>query len=55
MLHHLGILLQGCVLVFLPCLVLWQLDNGVPLVVMPVSLVAGIFLFWLGTSLREGT
>ena len=53
MLHHIGIFLQGCVLVFLPCLILWQLNFGIKLVLMPACTVGGIFIFWLGTILRE--
>lgn len=53
MLHHLGLLLQLGVLTVLPILVLYQLNFGFPLIVMPACLVAGIFVFWLGTYLRE--
>lgn len=53
--HHLGIFLQVCVLTFLPCLILYQLQFGIKLVLMPVCTVVGIVLFWLGTMLRENT
>lgn len=55
MLHHLGLFLQGCVLLFLPCLILYQLQFGIRLVLMPTCTVAGIVIFWLGTVLREKT
>lgn len=51
--HHLGIFLQFIVLAILPVLVIWQLLFGIPLIVMPVSLVIGVILFILGTQLRE--
>jgi hypothetical protein len=46
-------LLQFAVLVFLPLLVLWQLNFGIPLIVMPASLLAASVLFWIGYRLRE--
>ena len=55
MFHHLGIFLQVCVLTFLPCLILYQLQYGIKLVLMPACTVGGILLFWLGTMLREKT
>jgi len=51
--HHLGFLLQLFVLGLLPVISYWQLNNGFPLIWMPGLLTAGIFLFWLGTRLRE--
>lgn len=51
--HHIGILLQLIVLSVLPILVIWQLNFGIPLIVMPVSLLIGVVLFTLGTKLRE--
>lgn len=53
MLHHIGVFLQGCVLVFLPCLILWQLTFSIRLVLMPACLLAGSVVFWIGTVLRE--
>jgi hypothetical protein len=53
--HRLGILLQLAVLVFLPMLVLWQLEFGFWLLVMPAMTVLGIVVFWIGTKLREGS
>ena len=35
-------------------LILWQLDFGIPLVVMPVLTVVGIIIFYIGYKLREG-
>jgi hypothetical protein len=52
--HHIGIMLQLLVLVFLPVLIYWQLTFGFPLIVMPALTVAGILIFWLGYVLREG-
>jgi hypothetical protein len=51
--HQIGFLMQFAVLVALPMMILWQLEFGIPLVVMPVSLVIGMIVFWLGTRLRE--
>jgi hypothetical protein len=51
--RHLGILLQLAVLSILPVLSFWQLRNGFSLIWMPALLSAGVFLFWLGTRLRE--
>ncbi|MEO2033694.1 MAG: hypothetical protein ABGZ35_16575 [Planctomycetaceae bacterium] len=51
--HRLGFFLQILVLSALPALVLYQLQFGIPLIVMPVSLLAGVILFAAGTRLRE--
>ncbi|MFM9960677.1 MAG: hypothetical protein ACKV2Q_05570 [Planctomycetaceae bacterium] len=51
--HHLGILLQISVLTGLPVLILYQLNFGLPLLVMPICTVIGIVVFWMGTRLRE--
>lgn len=51
--HQLGMLLQLVVLSALPALILYQLYFGIPLIVMPVCLLAGIILFAAGTHLRE--
>ena len=53
MFHHLGITLQIAAMVFLPLLILWQLNFGFPLILMPILLVAGIAVFGIGTKLRE--
>lgn len=49
----LGMLLQLAVLTFLPLLILYQLNFGFRVLVMPPCLVAGIIVFWIGTKLRE--
>jgi hypothetical protein len=51
--HHVGLLMQFAVLVFLPLLILWQLNFGFPLIVMPAALLAGVVVFAVGTRLRE--
>ena len=51
--QQIGFLLQFAVLVFLPMLILWQLNFGFSLVVMPAMTVAGILVFWVGHKLRE--
>ena len=51
--HQFGFLLQIFVLSALPALVIYQLSFGIPLIVMPVCLLAGIILFLAGTHLRE--
>lgn len=55
MLHHLGIFLQICALALMPMVILWQLDFGFPLIVMPACVVIGFAVFWIGTQLREKT
>jgi len=51
--QRLGFLLQVFVLSALPGLVLYQLQFGIPLIVMPASLLVGVILFAAGTHLRE--
>ncbi|MCA9114567.1 MAG: hypothetical protein KDA79_05735 [Planctomycetaceae bacterium] len=51
--HRIGLLLQFAVLVFLPLMILWQLNFGFPLILMPALLIVGIVLFTVGTRLRE--
>lgn len=51
--HHLGIFLQILALAGLPLLILFQLNFGIRLVVMPTCTLIGIVIFWLGTRLRE--
>ncbi len=51
--HYIGIFCQFVVLCVLPVLVLWQLLFGIPLIVMPISLLTGVILFTIGTKLRE--
>ena len=50
---HVGFLLQFAVLVFLPLLIVWQLNFGFDLIYMPIFLLAGIVVFSVGTRLRE--
>lgn len=51
--HHIGLALQFLVLVFLPLLILWQLNFGFRLVWMPSLLLVGMVVFAIGTKLRE--
>jgi len=51
--HHVGIALQLVSLTFLPVLMIWQLNLGLPLLVMPIGLLGALVLFQLGTRLRE--
>lgn len=53
MLHHLGMTLQMAAMIFLPLLILYQLNFGFKLIVMPVCTVIGIVIFFIGTRLRE--
>ena len=52
--QQIGILLQFIVLVFLPMLILWQLEFGFRLILMPALTLCGIIVFWIGYKLREG-
>jgi hypothetical protein len=40
-------------MIFLPLLILYQLNFGFKLIVMPVCTVIGIVIFFVGTRLRE--
>lgn len=51
--QQIGIALQFIVLTFLPLLVIWQLNFGFRLVLMPMCLLASMFVFMIGTRLRE--
>lgn len=51
--NHLGLLLQFAALVFLPLLILWQLNFGFPLIWMPALTAAGLGVFYMGHLLRE--
>ncbi len=51
--HQIGFFLQLVVLSALPALILYQLYFGIPLIVMPACLLAGVILFAAGTHLRE--
>jgi hypothetical protein len=52
--QQIGYLLQLAALAMLPMLILWQLDFGIPLIVMPMLTVVGIIMFYVGYKLREG-
>jgi hypothetical protein len=52
--RQIGFLLQIVALTMLPMLILWQLDFGIPLIVMPVLTMVGIVIFYVGHRLREG-
>jgi hypothetical protein len=52
--QQIGFLLQFVVLVFLPMLILWQLEFGFRLILMPALTLVGIIVFWIGYKLREG-
>jgi hypothetical protein len=51
--HQIGMGLQFVVLVFLPMLIIWQLEFGFPLIYMPALLLVGVIAFTIGTRLRE--
>lgn len=51
--HQIGVVLQFLVLVFLPILIIWQLEFGFKLLYMPGLLLVGILIFTIGTQLRE--
>ena len=51
--HYLGVGLQLISLIALPSIVIFQLFFGFRLIVMPISLTAGILIFWLGTAIRD--
>ena len=51
--QHIGFLLQLAALTFLPMLILWQLQFGFRLIVMPTLTLAGFIVFEVGRRLRE--
>jgi hypothetical protein len=53
--HQIGVLLQFLVLVFLPMLIIWQLNFGFRLILMPALTLVAIVVFWIGYKLREGS
>lgn len=53
MLHHLGILLQIAAMTGLPLVILYQLNFGFQLTIMPICTVTAIVVFFIGTRLRE--
>jgi hypothetical protein len=50
--NQIGFLLQFAALVFLPLLMLWQLNFGIPLLWMPLLTLAGLVVFYAGHLLR---
>jgi uncharacterized membrane protein len=51
--NHLGLALQFAALVFLPLLIVWQLNFGFRLLWMPLLTLAGVIVFYVGHRLRE--
>jgi hypothetical protein len=51
--NWIGMALQFLALVFLPLLVLWQLEFGFELIWMPAMLLVGVVVFSIGHALRE--
>ena len=51
--HQIGLGLQFLALVFLPMLILWQMEFGFKLIYMPALLLVGVVVFIIGTRLRE--
>lgn len=51
--NQLGMLLQFAALVFLPLLIIWQLNFGFRLLWMPALTLLGLFVFYVGHWLRE--
>lgn len=51
--QQVGFLMQIAALVFLPLLILWQLQFGFRLIWMPALLLVGAAVFFIGTRLRE--
>ncbi len=53
--NHVGFILQFAALVFLPLLILWQLNFGFRLIWMPGLTVAAVVVFYVGHLLRGGS
>jgi hypothetical protein len=51
--QHVGFVLQFAALVFLPLLIVWQLNFGFRLLWMPSLTLVGVVVFWIGHRLRE--
>lgn len=51
--QKIGMALQFACLVFLPMLILWQIDFGIPLIVMPALTLVSVAVFYVGYRLRE--
>jgi hypothetical protein len=45
--------MQFAALVFLPLLIIWQLNFGFQLLWMPSLTLAGVAIFWIGHALRD--
>lgn len=52
-LNSIGFLLQFSALVFLPLLIIWQLNFGFQLLWMPGLTLVGLAAFWIGHALRD--
>lgn len=50
--NALGFLMQFTALVFLPLLIIWQLNFGFQLLWMPGLTLAAVVVFWTGHALR---
>jgi hypothetical protein len=50
--NTLGFLLQFAALLFLPMIILWQLEFGFRLLWMPGLTAVGVLMFWIGHKLR---
>lgn len=53
--HHIGIGMQMLAMAFLPLIILYQLNFGFQLIIMPICLTSGIVVFGIGTYLRDKT
>lgn len=51
--NTIGLLMQFAALVFLPVLIIWQLNFGIQLLWMPSLTVVAVIVFWIGHQLRE--
>lgn len=51
--NALGFLMQFAAMVFLPLLIIWQLNFGFRLLWMPSLTLAAVVVFWIGHTLRE--
>ena len=51
--NWIGMSLQFLALVFLPLLIIWQLQFGFELIWMPSMLLVGVIVFSIGHVLRE--
>lgn len=51
--NQLGFALQFAALVFLPLLIIWQLNFGFALIWMPALTTAAAVVFYIGHQLRE--